>query len=66
MQEAKHGVWQFLRESEIYDQKGKMWKQREQEADAFYKKHWRHDLFSEESSKKTMKEWSTEVGLRKR
>ena len=63
MEDAQYGIWQFLRESEIYDQEGKSWKQKEKEADAFYKKHWKSKLFSRESFDKAMKEWSNDTGM---
>lgn len=58
MEQAKQGIWQRLREDEIYNQKGKTWKQKEREADEFYKKHWKHNLFSEESFKKSVEQWA--------
>lgn len=37
MEESARGIEQFLEENRIYDQKGKTWKQKEAEADVFYK-----------------------------
>lgn len=66
MNEARHGVWQFLRENEIYDQKGKSWKQKKKEADEFCKKHWRHNLFSRERFEKASEEWIKATDLTKK